>query len=417
MAATPSQRLPVPAAAWRLPAAAQAATVALAHVHWPAAASLGRGETLLVSSPPSSLVPTMLTAPPSVEGEIAAAPPPPRASDSSSAPTNTLDEPVLTTIARDLRMVARKLRVVLLPLNSSSEGGGSTSAAEGAGAASTGDAASRTLGELREWDLWGPLLLCLALSTVLSLSASVGQSAVVFASVFAMVWLGAAVVTVNAYLLGADMCVSRRAHGLDRAWRFPPPVGEPPPTPTPTPSPPRPVPSPSTPLLLFSRNCSSFFQSLCVLGYCIFPLVLAALVCFLVSNSIVRTIVIISALVWATRGTRRRSAAPRGGGGALPSRRTCRCGNHSSPRPLPLAQPRLSSCPSSSTRTRSCSLSTPSASFTPSLPGWLICSESGGRRGGKIQYLGAFDAQLTTAATRPSAVARARPRRGRARPP
>ena len=48
---------------------------------------------------------------------------------------------------------------------------------------------------------------------------------------------------------------------------------------------------------------SSFFQSLCVLGYCIFPLVLAALVCFLVANSIVRTITVLTALVWATRAS------------------------------------------------------------------------------------------------------------------
>jgi hypothetical protein len=40
-----------------------------------------------------------------------------------------------------------------------------------------------------------------------------------------------------------------------------------------------------------------------VLGYCIFPLVLAALVCFLVANSIVRTITVVTALVWATRAS------------------------------------------------------------------------------------------------------------------
>jgi hypothetical protein len=164
----------------------------------------------------------MLTGPPpSIDGEIASAPvaaPVRAAAAGDASQLATLDEPVLTTITRDLKMVARKLRVVLLPLQSS--GGSRAGAAAGAGGATAGadgsatsasssDATARTLGELREWDLWGPLLLCLALSTVLSLSASVGQSAIVFASVFAMVWLGAAVVTVNAYLLGADMCVLR----------------------------------------------------------------------------------------------------------------------------------------------------------------------------------------------------------------
>lgn len=55
----------------------------------------------------------------------------------------TLDEPVWTTISRDLKKVATKLKHVLVPV------GGQQSA---------------TLIELRDWDLWGPLLLCLALS-------------------------------------------------------------------------------------------------------------------------------------------------------------------------------------------------------------------------------------------------------------
>jgi hypothetical protein len=50
------------------------------------------------------------------------------------------------------------------------------------------------------------------------------------------------------------------------------------------------------------RCCSSFFQSVCVLGYCICPIVIAALVCYFISNSVVRTLAVGSALVWATRG-------------------------------------------------------------------------------------------------------------------
>ena len=141
------------------------------------------------------------SAPPNVDGEIArpSAPAAPSAAPASSAAPDTLDEPVLTTILRDVRMVARKLRVVLLPLGAM-RGGGAAPSGDGAGAAAgsaSGDAAAAADGvvsalrELREWDLWGPLVLCLALSIILSLSAPAGQSALVFASVFATVWAGA----------------------------------------------------------------------------------------------------------------------------------------------------------------------------------------------------------------------------------
>jgi hypothetical protein len=54
----------------------------------------------------------------------------------------------------------------------------------------------------------------------------------VFAAVFVIVWFGAAAVTVNAQLLGGTI---------------------------------------------------SFFQSVCILGYCVFPLTLSALGCFIMS--------------------------------------------------------------------------------------------------------------------------------------
>jgi uncharacterized membrane protein YhdT len=81
-------------------------------------------------------------------------------------------------------------------------------------------------------DLWGPLLVCLLLSTVLSLTAPGDTASMVFAAVFVIVWFGAAAVTVNAQLLGGTI---------------------------------------------------SFFQSVCILGYCVFPLTLSAMGCFIMS--------------------------------------------------------------------------------------------------------------------------------------
>merc|ERR1712014_174772 len=79
---------------------------------------------------------------------------------------------------------------------------------------------------LKDWDLWGPLLLCLALGFIIShQTADAEQANYAFADVFVIVWVGSAVVTLNALLLQGKV---------------------------------------------------SFFQTVCVLGYCIFPLVIAA---------------------------------------------------------------------------------------------------------------------------------------------
>ncbi|KAI8062554.1 Yip1 domain-containing protein [Gongronella butleri] len=136
---------------------------------------------------------------------------------------NTLDEPVSVTILRDLKKVANKMLQVLHP---------------------QGD---RHV--LRDWDLWGPLLLCLSLAITLSAKAPAEQSVSIFTGVFVIVWLGAAVVTLNAKLLGGAV---------------------------------------------------SFFQSVCVIGYCLFPLVVASLVSVFVHLIWVRLPIAIVTFVWST---------------------------------------------------------------------------------------------------------------------
>lgn len=58
---------------------------------------------------------------------------------------------------------------------------------------------------LRDWDLWGPLLFSLLLSFLLSRGAMEDQKSAVFSGVFAMVWVGSAVVTLQIKLLGGNM--------------------------------------------------------------------------------------------------------------------------------------------------------------------------------------------------------------------
>ena len=113
---------------------------------------------------------------------------------------STLDEPVSVTITRDLKAVAYKLGHVFFPKQS-------------------------TL-LLKDWDLWGPLTLCVILSISLEGDSKLDSNAPEFASIFALISFGAIVVTINTKLLSGKI---------------------------------------------------SFFQSICVLGYCLLPLVLVAM--------------------------------------------------------------------------------------------------------------------------------------------
>jgi len=136
-------------------------------------------------------------------------------------PANTLEESVWTTLGRDLKQIGIKLFHVLIPIRG-----------------------KKANNALRDWDLWGPLLFCLILGFILSDQA---------AQIFVIVWIGAAVVTINSLLLGGKI---------------------------------------------------SFFQSVCILGYCIFPLVAAALVIYFVNiswtNVLFRLLVCAVAFMWST---------------------------------------------------------------------------------------------------------------------
>ena len=94
---------------------------------------------------------------------------------------NTLDEPISHTIKRDLSAVGTKFAAVLWPKEKKSL--------------------------LREWDLWGPLILCTIMATILQghgdqEDGTGGDGGPQFAEVFVIVWVGAMIVTLNTKLLG-----------------------------------------------------------------------------------------------------------------------------------------------------------------------------------------------------------------------
>ncbi|XP_007507007.1 protein YIPF6 isoform X2 [Monodelphis domestica] len=163
-----------------------------------------------------------------VEGEITV----PMSSHSQDDDYSTLDEPVKETIIRDLKAVGKKFVHVMYPKKSNAL--------------------------LRDWDLWGPLVLCVSLALMLQGGSvdSKEDGGPQFAEVFVIVWFGAVVITLNSKLLGGTI---------------------------------------------------SFFQSLCVLGYCVLPLTVGMLVCRLVLlasmgpiNFLIRFIVVIAMFAWST---------------------------------------------------------------------------------------------------------------------
>lgn len=138
----------------------------------------------------------------------------------------TLDEPVSQTILRDFYMIFSKLKYVLNPR-----------------------VQQDNYKELRKWDLWGPLILCLVLAITLSLRSG-SDTDVIFGSIFVLIWIGAFIVTLNARLLGGNV---------------------------------------------------SFFQSVCVLGYSIFPITLGSFLITVIHpwiNVWVRFIIVGLAFIW-----------------------------------------------------------------------------------------------------------------------
>ncbi|KAK8128488.1 yip1 domain-containing protein [Apiospora sp. TS-2023a] len=195
-----------------------------------------------------------------------------------SAPVNTIDETVWETLRRDLLAVWSKMREVLYPKYLFGGTMFDQQGAEGLGAGFRGvyanlrgaglsgareelaGLAGRVMDPeallnqsnmspgLRDWDMWGPLIFCLLLSLLLSFRAKEDQKDVVFSGVFAMVWIGEAVVTLQIKLLGGNI---------------------------------------------------SFAQSVCIIGYTLFPLVIAALLSALSIPVVVRIPVYIVLIAWS----------------------------------------------------------------------------------------------------------------------
>ena len=103
--------------------------------------------------------------------------------------------------------------------------------------------------ELQNWDLWGPLIFCLLLCLIISSDKGISAEKS-FVYIFFIVWIGGVIITFNAQFLGAVIGIC---------------------------------------------------QSCCLLGYCVFPILIGALILRLYKNAkpVVKVIIMGLTVVWS----------------------------------------------------------------------------------------------------------------------
>ena len=116
----------------------------------------------------------------------------------------TLDESITTSIKKDLQLIYEKTKIAMLPMKE-----------------------SNSTDKLKDWDFWGPLIFCLFLGLILSLGRNDENGGIVFILIFAIVWIGGFIISINSQFLGTKLTV---------------------------------------------------YQSICILGYCMFAIVLSSLI-------------------------------------------------------------------------------------------------------------------------------------------
>ena len=106
---------------------------------------------------------------------------------------------------------------------------------------------------LQDWDFWGPLILCLTLGLVLSWQKNGDNSGIIFIMIFSIVWIGGLIVSLNSQFLGINL---------------------------------------------------SIFQCICILGYCMLAIVLAAILNLFLGflPSFVRIIISLLACLYSIYG-------------------------------------------------------------------------------------------------------------------
>ena len=143
---------------------------------------------------------------------------------------NSLNEPIMTSLMRDLNRIYSKLKIVALPVSSEAKHK-----------------------ELKQWDLWGPFIICLFLGIILCFTSK-KNSGLVFSMIFIIMWIGAMIITMNSSLLGGKL---------------------------------------------------TLMQCICLLGYCTFPCVVASIFNRIILKfmpAIGKVCIVFISFVWSTKG-------------------------------------------------------------------------------------------------------------------
>ena len=211
---------------------------------------------------------------------------------------NTLDESVLTTLHRDLMTIGDKLLSILWPLRlrqsliavkkisnrfspgsgdvEDSIGGGGVVGSSSTSLSSGGDEyTSETMGKIRDWDLWGPLVINLGFSLIITYlqtrslktggenSGGKDASSQTFSAAFTLIWASLAVLSINIQLL------SPVQQKLENGGMTNGVVG------------------------------LSFFQCISLLSYALFPIVLGGMFSLFIPFRFVRLIINVIMLSWS----------------------------------------------------------------------------------------------------------------------
>ena len=88
---------------------------------------------------------------------------------------NTLNESILTTIYRDLFLISTKLKYVIKPYGSK----------------------EKKNYHVKQWDLWGPLLLNMFLACTLAFNSDEKSQMIIL--IFVIFWVGGVIIFLNAY--------------------------------------------------------------------------------------------------------------------------------------------------------------------------------------------------------------------------
>ncbi|QPG73828.1 hypothetical protein FOA43_001143 [Brettanomyces nanus] len=193
---------------------------------------------------------------------------------------NTLDESVLTTLHRDLVSITDKLLSILWPMRLRQKlqvlervsGLGSRTSGdieEEGDIDSSRDYSKETIRKILDWDLWGPLVINLGFSLVIThlqtrtLDSSEDRSSSIFSAAFTLIWASLAVLSLNIQLVWPVKQQTESGGTTSGVIGL------------------------------------SFFQCISILSYTLFPVMLGGVICIFIHLKFIRIIINTVMLSWS----------------------------------------------------------------------------------------------------------------------